>query len=115
MKNGMSKGINGFLLYFYMAMWDTTSHDTQNKYTTRDYLFSMAYEVFTISQDLEFLNQVLIKSILKELSKDSIGGWLPMTFLTTTYKIMAKELLCGMAKYVVCKENMGIFVGGIHS
>lgn len=39
----------------------------------------------------ESLNQGLIKIIPKNTTKDSVGGWRPITLLSISYKIMAKD------------------------
>lgn len=52
----------------------------------------MALEEFSIGQLLDFLNQGLIDMIIKNVARDSIGGWWHINLLTLFYKIMANAL-----------------------
>jgi hypothetical protein len=94
MKNGKSPGMDCLPCEFYKATWDTIG----------DGFYYLAIEVFSFGCLFEFLNQGMVRLIPKNVARNSIGGWWPITFLIVAYKIMAKALALRIrlvARYVV--------------
>ena len=63
---------------------------------------------------LEFLNQHLINFIPKNVARDIIWGWHPITLLSIAYKIMANALafrVRKVAKEIVRLEKIGFVYG----
>jgi hypothetical protein len=79
MKNGKSQWFDGPPCEF-KAMWGMI----------RDDFCCLVVEVFSFEMLIESLNQGLITLIPKNVARDTIGGWRPITLLNVAYKIMAK-------------------------
>lgn len=104
MQNGKASGIDGLPCEFYKAMWDSIGDD----------FCCLVDEIFTSGSLSQFLNQGLINLIPKNASRDTIGGWRPITLLSVAYKIIAKAMamrIRAVARSVVRKQQTGFVQG----
>ena len=61
-----------------------------------DYFCALAHDVFSSGSIYKFLNQGLIKLILKNSRRYTSSGWQIISSLDVAYKIMAKALAFGV-------------------
>lgn len=104
MQNGKSPGMDGLPCEFYKAMWDTVGDDFR----------ILASEAFSLGHFTESFNQGFLKQIPKNASRDSIGGWRPITLLRIAYKILPKAIalrIRNVARNIVRREQIGFVQG----
>lgn len=104
MKNWKSLGIDGLACEFYKATWDIVGDD----------FYCMVVEAFSTGCLTKTLNQGLINLMPKNVARDTLGGWHPITPLTVSYKIMAKEIVLRVrevARKIVRREQIGFVPG----
>lgn len=88
MQNGKSLGLDGLSCEFYYALWDTVGDGFCCSITK-------AFSSWALTKSLI---RGLIKFILKNVAKDSIGGKWPITLCIIAYKILAT----GGSLYLQC-------------
>ena len=61
-------------------------------------MFMMTLKIFRMGNLLEFLNTWFIKFIPRNTTRDTIGGWRPITLLRVSNKIIAQTLAMRLQK-----------------